>query len=143
MKIAARLAIIIATLLLVSSTAFAIACDEEYCYQITSSNALIDYWAVCLNDSGTGSLYDYLLQTSYTLYLFGGGPGWFNTDGGPFPLAGHPAWTIWVAYGPGPTSGFVQPMPPGAGGSIISGEGERNGTKFTIIGTKVALSNCP
>lgn len=142
MKIVARFAIVLATLLLVTSTAFAFTCDEEYCYEITSSNMLTDTWYVCLGDTGTGDLYDYLLGVHYSLYLFGGGPGTFNTTGTP-ALGGHPGWTMWVATGPGPTSGFVQPMPPGGGGLIISGEGERNGTKFTIIGRKVDMSNCP
>lgn len=146
MKVVVRLAIVLATFLLVANmapAAFA-ACDEEYCYAITSTdqNNIIttDTWDVCLNNTGTGSLYSFNADFSYSLFLFGGSPGTVNTAGVP-ALGGHPGWTTWVASGP-TASGFLQPMPPGGGGLIISGEGQQGGTRYTIQGTRVSMSNC-
>ena len=60
MKVAVRLAILVATLLLVTNMAFA-QCDQEVCYDIvaTFENGYIDtdYWDVCLDDEGTGMLH--------------------------------------------------------------------------------------
>ena len=146
MKVVVRLAIVLATFLLVANmapAAFA-ACEQEYCYEITSTdqngNTMSDTWDVCLGDDGTGTLFSYNATTTYSLYLFGGAPGTVNTAGLP-ALGGHPGWTTWVASGPS-ASGFLQPMPPGGGGLIISGEGQQGGTRYTINGTRVSMSNC-
>ena len=101
MKVAVKLAILVAALLLVTNMAFAEP-QQCYCYNITATyangNTNSDYWHVCLGNSGNGSLYSYNATTTYSLYLFGGGPGWFNTSGDP-AIGGTPRYTTWVAWG--------------------------------------------
>jgi hypothetical protein len=87
MKVVVRLAILLATLLLVTNMSFANGiCDKPICYDIIGTdengNTNTDFWEVCLNDDGIGLLLSDKTGT-YELYLFGGGPGWFNTSGGP------------------------------------------------------------
>ena len=52
-------------------------------------------------------------RNTYDLYLFGGGPGWFNTSGYPGFVNGNPNWTTWIAHGKN-ESGFLQPIGEGA-----------------------------
>ena len=52
-------------------------------------------------------------DTTYDLYLFGGGPGWFNTSGDP-AIGGNPRYTTWIARGKN-ESGFLQPIGDGVG----------------------------
>ena len=82
MKVAVRLAILVAALLLVTNMAFAF-CDQFICYDIVATyengNTNTDYWEVCLNNVGNGTLTSDNTDSYYELYLFGGGPGWFNT----------------------------------------------------------------
>jgi len=129
MKAALRLAILVATLLLVTNMAFAQtpACGNEYiCYDIVATfengNTDDDFWEVCLEDGGTGSLYSNNGSTSYDLYLFGGGPGWFNASGDP-AFGGKTRYTTWIAYGEY-AAGFLQPMGDGVGadGYLLTGE---------------------
>jgi len=140
MKAAVRLAILVATLLLVTNMAFA-QCDQEVCYDIvaTFENGYTntDYWEVCLNNSGTGTLLSDNTGDTYNLYLFGGGPGWFNTSGDP-AIGGTPRYTTWVAWGEY-ESGFLQPIGDGVGvpGYMLTGEGQSYGHRYTILGMKV------
>jgi hypothetical protein len=140
MKAAVRLAILVAALLLVTNMAFA-ACYQEVCYNITATyengDTNTDFWEVCLNNDGTGSLLSYNAYASYDLYLFGGGPGWFNTSGDP-AFGGNPTWSTWIARGTN-EAGFLQPIGDGVGpnGYMLTGEGESNGYRYTIIGNKV------
>jgi hypothetical protein len=91
---------------------------------------------VCLYNDGTGVLNSLNSDTSYNLYLFGGGPGWFNTSGSP-AFGGNPFWTTWIAHGTN-ESGFLQPI---GEGYMLTGEGVRIGnTRYTIQGKKVP---CP
>jgi hypothetical protein len=136
MKVAVRMAILIAALLLVTNMAFA-RCYQEACYDIVATDetgyTYSDFWVVCLNNDGTGSLISENADvTDYNLYLFGGGPGWFNTSGDP-AIGGNPIWTTWIARGTY-ASGFLQPL---GDGYMLTGEGENNGTRYTVQGMKV------
>jgi hypothetical protein len=139
MKVAVRLAILVAALLLVTNMAFAKVCDQMICYDIIATyengDTDTDYWEVCLNNDGTGSLYSENAYTSYNLYLFGGGPGWFNTSGDP-AIGGNPRYTTWIARGTN-EAGFLQPI---GDGYLLTGEGESNGNRYTIQGKKIP---CP
>jgi len=140
MKAAVRLAILVAALLLFTNMAFA-QCDQEVCYNITATfeNGYTDsdYWEVCLYNEGTGNLFSENTDNTYDLYLFGGGPGWFNTSGDP-AIGGTPRYTTWIAWGKN-ESGFLQPIGDGVGapGYLITGEGQNDGNRYTIMGTKV------
>jgi hypothetical protein len=136
MKVAVRPAILVAALLLVTNMAFARpVCDQTICYNITATyengDTDNDYWEVCLNNDGTGLLHSYNAYTSYDLYLFGGGPGWFNTSGDP-AIGGNPSYTTWIARGEN-EAGFLQPI---GDGYMLTGEGERDGTRYTVQGMK-------
>jgi hypothetical protein len=107
------------------------------CYDIIAtdenSTANIDYWAVCLDNGGTGILYSENADTNYNLYLFGGGPGWFNTSGSP-AIGGNPGWSTWIARGAN-ESGFLQPI---GDGYLLTGVGVRTGnTRYTVQGKKI------
>jgi len=138
MKVAVRLTILVAALLLVTNMAFAAPCpiDKLHCYEIVATdengNTNSDLWTVCLDNGGTSSLYSSNANTSYSLYLFGGGPGWFNTSGNP-AFGGNPQWSTWIAHGTN-ESGSLQPI---GDGYMLTGGGERNGTKYTIQGIKI------
>ena len=88
MKVFLSLAMLVATMLLVTNKAFAPPCDENVCYTVTvtydDTTSHGEFWNVCLNDDGTGNL-----AGIYPLYLFGGGPIGFSFDA-------HPRWTKWV-----------------------------------------------
>jgi hypothetical protein len=136
MKVAGRLAILVAALLLVTNMAFAPECYQPLCYDIVATyengNTNTDYWDVCLNNGSTGTLYSENADTTYSLYLFGGGPGWFNTSGSP-AIGGNPQWTTWIARGEY-ESGFLQPL---GDGYMLTGEGESYGYRYTVQGMKV------
>ena len=117
-------------------------CDIQLCYNIVATdengNTNSDSWQVCLNDDGTGSLCSDNAGTCYQLYLFGGGPGWFNTSGYPGFVNGKPKWATWIAHGTN-ESGFLQPIGEGGGGGdLLTGEGVHIGnTRYTVQGKKV------
>jgi hypothetical protein len=140
MKVIVRLAILVATLLFVTNMAFA-QCDQEICYDIVATfengNTDNDFWDVCLDNEGIGKLHSYNTGDTYGLYLFGGGPGWFNTSGDP-AIGGNPRYTTWVAWGAN-ESGFLQPIGDGVGapGYMLTGEGQSHDNRYTIIGKKV------
>jgi hypothetical protein len=136
MKVLMRLAIVLAILLLVTNMAFA-QCDQDYCYSITATdeygNTDTDLWEVCLNNNGIGELCSMKLQNCLSLYLFGGGSGWFNTSGDP-AFGGKPNWSAWVAGGIN-GSGLLQPI---GEGLLLTGEGvSSNETRYTVQGMKV------
>jgi hypothetical protein len=112
-------------------------CNELICYDIIRiiENGYTDNdsWEVCLKNDGTGSLESYNAGY-YNLYLFGGGPGWFNTNGYPGFINGAPKWATWIARGKN-ESGFLQPI---GEGLLLTGEGVQNGTRYTIQGKKVS-----
>jgi hypothetical protein len=137
MKVAVRLAILVATLLLVTNMAFAgLYCDQYICYNIiaTDENGTTnsDVWEACLNINGNGTGHSVNYNYYVDLYLFGGGPGWFNTSGDP-AIGGNPGWTTWILRGEY-ESGFLQPI---GDGYMLTGEGERDGTRYTVQGMKV------
>jgi len=149
MKGILKLTILVASLLLVTNVVFAqtpapVCQGELFCYNITAtdenSNTNNDNWVVCLvSDIGVGWLYSYNADAYYDLYLFGGGPGWFNTSGGPGFANGDPNYTTWIAHGPN-ESGFLQPIGEGSSkGALLTGEGVHIGgsTRYTIQGKKV------
>ena len=158
MKVALRLVILVASLLLVTNVVFAqVPYPPEiertcFCYDIVATDEFgtttNDSWDVCLYTNGTGKLHSYNSGNSYALYLFGGGPGWFNTDGSPqsgenpnfITSIGYPNWTTWIAHGAN-ESGFLQPIGEGGGGGdLLTGEGVRTGdgnTRYTVQGKKV------
>ena len=89
---------------------------------------------------GTGTVHSDNTDTDYDLYLFGGGPGWFNTNGDP-AIGGKPRYTTWIARGKDEV-GFLQPIGDGVGADayMLTGEGIREGegtSKYTILGKKV------
>jgi hypothetical protein len=142
MKIVVRLAVVVVTLLMVSNFVLAQPCDQEFCYEITTTNQNgTKYpWTmyVCLYNDGTG--YACADSDCGELSLFGGGPGWPNTTGAP-QFGANPNWTTWLFRADGGDNiGFLQPM--GAGGVLITGEGSFPGLRYTIKGQKVPLSNC-
>jgi hypothetical protein len=55
-------------------------------------------------------------------------------------FGGNPFWTTWIADDMYGRSGFLQPQ--GAGGLLLTGEGHNYGTRYTVKGTKIPLSNC-
>lgn len=142
MKVLVRLAILVAALLLVTNLAFANGCpiEEKLCYDIIGTdendNTNSDSWEVCLYDDGTGLLYSDKTGL-YNLYLFGGGPGWFNTNGYPGFVNGDPKWATWIAHAEN-DSGFLQPIGEGGSkGDLLVGEGVRDGIRYTVQGRKV------
>ena len=134
MKTVVSLAILIAALLLVTNMVFAsdsLVCSGQLlCYDITSidqnGNTDSDFWEVCLNNDGTGIL-DSDNDGTYTLYLFGAGPGTLDTTGG--LLATH-LWSTWVAQ-QGSNDGVIQAMPPAPAAYTITGAGQVGGTTDT------------
>jgi hypothetical protein len=112
-------------------------CDLTLCYEIVATdqngNTQDDTWEVCLNNNGHGSLFSFNAAASYELYLFGGGPGWFNTNGYPGFVNGDPKWATWIARGIN-ESGFLQPI---GDGYLLTGEGVHNGNKYTVQGKRV------
>jgi hypothetical protein len=140
MKLFVKLGILVAALLLVANMALAF-CDKPICYDIVATeqngDTHSDYWAVCLYDDGTGYFHSVNANNNYNLYLFGGGPGWFNTSGYPGFVNGNPKWATWIAHGEN-ESGFLQPIGEGGGGGdLLTGEGVRETTRYTIQGKKV------
>jgi hypothetical protein len=140
MKLFVRLAILFAALLLVANMALAF-CENPVCYEIiaTDENGITssDYYRVCLYDDGTGAACSDIVQLCYDLYLFGGGPGWFNTSGGPGFANGDPNYTSWIIRGEY-QSGFVQPIGEGSSkGDLLTGEGVAYGIRFSLQGRKV------
>jgi len=142
MKVVVRLVILVAALLLVTNMAFAGCDNKPICYDILATdeygNTNSDSWEVCLEDDGTGWLDSANASTTYNLYLFGGGPGWFNTSGDA-TISGKPRYTTWIARGEY-EAGFLQPIGEGGGaGDLLTGEGVHIGgsTRYTIQGKKV------
>jgi hypothetical protein len=114
-------------------------CDQELCYDIIATdengNASSDYWEVCLGNNGVGFLYSDNANIKYNLYLFGGGPGWFNASGSP-TIGGNPQWSTWIARGAN-ESGFLQPT---GDGYLLTGEGVRTGNRYTVQGRKISCT---
>jgi hypothetical protein len=114
--------------------------DNPICYDIIATdengNTNNDFWLACLYNDGTGILNSFNLGVHYQLYLFGGGPGWFNTNGFPGFVNGNPKWATWIAHGEY-ESGFLQPI---GEGLLLTGEGVQNGTRYTIQGKKVSCA---
>jgi hypothetical protein len=144
MKTVVRLTLVVATLLVVSNVALAQCTNEqEFCYAITATdeygNTYTDTWWVGLCNEGYGELCSEN-NGCFDLYLFGGGPGWFNTAGNPM-FGGNPFWTTWIANNMyGGEAGYLQPQ--GTGGLLLTGEGHTYGTRYTVKGMKISLSNC-
>lgn len=149
MKVALRMLVLVASLLLVTNVVFAqVPYPPEiertcFCYDIVATDEFgtttNDSWDVCLYTNGTGKLHSYNSGNSYALYLFGGGPGWFNTDGGPGFVNGQPNYTSWIAHGEY-EAGYLQPIGEGSSkGDLLTGEGVHIGgtTRYTIQGKKV------
>jgi hypothetical protein len=140
MKVVVRLAILVVALLLVSNMAYAASCDQELCYEIvTISNSNTFDWTmyVCLDNDGTGEACGD--GECGDLYLFGGGPGWFNTSGDP-AIGGNPRWTTWIFSSDGGDNiGFMNPI---GDGYMLTGGGKVHGTRYIIRGNLVPMSNC-
>jgi hypothetical protein len=141
MKIILKLAILVATMLLVTNMAFA--CDEEVCYDATSiypdgssSNAA---FIACLNDDATGSMQPLSPGPVpvFPLVLFGDGPLFFGFDK-------HHMWTTWIMNYVGPgisASGYFWFT---EGGYYLYGEGYTGdgitGMRWIMKGTRIP---CP
>jgi hypothetical protein len=147
MKVILTLGILVAALLLVTNMSFA-GCANLICYEIVATdeygNTNTDFWEVCLDNDAIGSLYSLNAGTSYQLYLFGGGPGWFNTTGAPGFPNGSPNYTSWIAHSAN-ASGYLQPIGEGSSkGDLLTGEGVRiDNTRYTVQGKKIPCSMLP
>jgi len=147
MKIMVRLAMLLAALLLVFNIADACIFGPNICYDATvtdeNGNTYYDHYTVCIYGNGQGNLYSELAGINYALYMFGGGPGWFNTNGDPGFVNGDPNYTTWIAHGEN-DSGFLQIIGEGSSqGYLLTGEGVRTGdgsTRYIVQGKKVP---CP
>jgi len=146
MKAAVMPAILVAALLLVTNMAFAApACDQELCYDVTFTDdegiaVWEDFLWVCLSDYGTGKTYQYLTGFGCDLYLFGGGPGWFNATGAP-AFGGKPNWSTWLAVKCSINEAYsLQPI---GEGYLLTGVNEYNDGSYAVTGKKVPMSNCP
>jgi hypothetical protein len=117
MKVVVSLAILVAALLLVSNMAFAVpTCDQELCYDVTFQfdgdhvNCTADF---CLNEDGTGTAClsngEDNCSGCVDLILFGGGPGWYNSNGDP-NFGGKPMWTTWLCVDCSDGGAFYQPI---------------------------------
>jgi hypothetical protein len=135
MKVVVSLAILVAALLLVSNMAFA-QCDQLLCYDIVTTdehgNTIPDLWIGCFYNNGVGLGHSVNENYDVDLYLFGGGPGWFNTSGDP-AIGGNPRYTTWIIQSED-VSGYLQPI---GDGYMLTGEGVQNGTRYTIKGVSV------
>jgi hypothetical protein len=149
MKVLVRLSIVVASLLLVNNMAFAqtTSCDQQLCYDIyaTKTDGSVEhegFWYFCLYNNGTGQLRDD--DSAMNLYLFGGGPGWFNSSGTPGYSNGNPKWSSWIVSGKD-VSGYLQPIGEGGGpeGGLLNGILYDEGDRDVINGIKVPLSKCP
>ena len=142
MKVMVRLAILVAALLLVNNLAFAAPCDQEFCYDVASTDQngipLAGTWRVCLYDDGRGFLKD--SGSQYILRLFGGGPGWFNTNGSPGFTNGDPKFTEWVLHSSA-ISYYIHPL---EGGALLSaiGIGGNGSVWFSTTAVQVPLASC-
>jgi hypothetical protein len=147
MKVMVRLAMLVAALLLVVNIADACNFGPDICYDATvtdeNGNTYYDHYTVCIYGNGQGSLFSQLAGMSYALYMFGGGPGWFNTSGDP-AFGGKPRYTTWIARVTD-ESGFLQPIGDGVGadGYMLTGEGESGGTRYTVLGMRVPCNRQP
>ena len=146
MKAAVRLAILVAALLLVANMAFAApACDQELCYDVTfTDDAGIAVWEdLCGYVSGTMvpvRTYQYLTDFDCDLYLFGGGPGWFNATGAP-AIGGNPNWSTWLGIKCSIDAAYsLQPI---GDGYLLTGVEEFMDDRYAITGKQVPMSNCP
>jgi hypothetical protein len=145
MKVVVRLAILVAALLLVTNMAFAGSiCDQQLCYDVTYTNdqgnvVWEDTMWVCLSDDGYGELYLYDDNYSCNLYLFGGGPGWFNASGAP-AFGGKPKWSTWLGICPYYIAYSLQPI---GEGYLLTGVEEYENSRYTVTGMQVPMSNCP
>jgi len=147
MKVAVKLAILVAALLLVVNMAFAAdGCQgQELCYDVSYTDnqgnvVFNDTLWVDLCDNGTGELYAYEEEFSCNLYLFGGGPGWFNATGAP-AFGGKPNWSTWLAIKCSIDEAFsLQPI---GEGYLLTGINEYHDGRYAVTGKKVPMSNCP
>ena len=128
MKVLVRLAMIVATLLLVANMSFAaMDCDERVCYDVTVTPegevSHYEGWSVCLYDNGTG-----YLNGATPLALFGGGPTGFM-------FGAHPEWVTWILHSP-VLSGYIWTS---VFGTYLSGEGYNitASKRWTVRGMKV------
>jgi hypothetical protein len=142
MKMILRLAVLFVSLLVISNLVFARTCDQELCYEISTTNDHGDTYEwtmeVCLNNDGTGQACGD--GECGNLYLFGGGSGWFNTSGYPGFVNGSPRWTTWIfSAEEGGNIGFMNPI---GEGELLTGEAVTHDTRYIINGRKVPLSNC-
>jgi hypothetical protein len=146
MKGAVSLAIVLVTLLGVSSLAFAVVTcigDQELCYDVTvtDTNGMHFHYTYkfCLNSDGTGGTCVIGQGCAGYLNLFGGGPGWFNTSGDP-AFGGKPNWSIWIAHTDNGYSGYYQPI---GGVALLTGVetvGNSATDRYNILGIQVP---CP
>jgi hypothetical protein len=134
MKGILKLLILVAALLLVTNIAFAAPiCDEHVCYNVSvtyqDGTSHGEFWSVCLNDDGTGSLGGLI-----SMYLFGRGPFGFSFDA-------HPGWTKWVIHNAAPL--LIGDIWTDQFGFFLTGEGYAGATvnsRWTVNGMK---SPCP
>jgi|WetSurMetagenome_2_1015567.scaffolds.fasta_scaffold242277_1 hypothetical protein len=134
MKVLVKLAMLVATLLLVANISFAASCDEQVCYAVTvtyqDDTSHGELWNVCLNDDATG-----YVNGPNPLYLFGDGPLWSSYDK-------HPKWTKWIIHIPAPSL-VVGDIWTDIYGMFLFGEGYAGSTvnmRWKVTGKKVP---CP
>ena len=140
MNLFVRLAIVVATFLLITNMTFAFECDEEVFFNLTSTSAdrstTSGTIAVCLNDDGYGGMLPIGEDPGpvMPLMLFGGSP-----FGASFDLV--PGWSTWIIMQPDdvpvPVGGFFWTQ---ADGIYINSEGYSGEFKWIMKGSKVP---CP
>jgi len=138
MKIMVKLAIVFATLLLITNMAFAFPCVQESCYEVYSTkvDGSVDsegFWSVCLYNSGMGFLCED--DGCMMLYEYSGGPASYSTNVNPIP--GYLFSNVWLVYGTD-VAYYINSV----GGVYITGVVYDEGERSTIKGIKVDLLNC-
>jgi len=130
MKVLVKLAMLVATLLLVANISFAASCDEQVCYAVTvtyqDDTSHGELWNVCLNDNATGNI------SGLPIYLFGDGPLWSSFDK-------NTRWTKWIINMPAPAL-VVGDIWTDIYGMFLNGEGYAGATinmRWKVTGMKV------
>jgi len=129
MKVIWRLAIVLASLLLVNNLVFAGAPCTCYDVVVTHENGTPynDSWEICTDEVDMdGELWSEEADKSYGLHVFGGGPSTASFDM-------TPSWTSWVVSGDD-TSGHMWTT---CDGVVIYAQGHNEGIRYIAKGSKV------
>ena len=131
MRVIWRLAIVLASLLLVNNLVFAQAAPCT-CYDVLvtheNSDTFTDSWEICTDEvEMVGKLWSEEADNTYSLQVFGGGPSTPSFDI-------TPSWTSWVIGGYDGTSGYMWTT---CDGIFIFAQGHNEGIRYIAKGSKV------